>query len=236
MTKLVAIHQPNFFPWLGYFDKIAKSDVFVFLDHVQFPKSGAGVWTNRVKLIRAGAPSWFTATLNRQYHGTRNINEMSFLQGNPWREKLFKTLEHEYKKHPFFPEVAQVVQPLLLNPENRVADYNIQAITAIAEAVGLKTEKLRRSSEYSVDGASNEMLCTLTRTVGGDVYLCGGGAEGYQEDAKFTAQGIGVQYQNFVHPVYPQKNQDSFVPGLSIIDMLMNQGFEKTKTIFLNKF
>ena len=231
MTKLVAIHQPNFFPWLGYFDKIARADIFVFLDHVQFPKKG-GVWTNRVKLLIGGEASWFTATINRQYHGTRNINEMSFLQGNPWREKLFKTLEHEYKKHPFFSEVVRVIRPLLLNPENRIADYNIQAITELAKAVGLNTEKLKRSSQYSVDGASNEMLCTLTRTVGGDVYLCGGGAEGYQEDEKFAAQGIGLQYQNFVHPVYPQKNQDSFVPSLSIIDMLMNQGFEKTKTLF----
>jgi hypothetical protein len=233
-VKLVAIHQPNFFPWLGYFDKIAKADAFVFLDHVQFPKKG-GVWTNRVKLLIGGEASWFTATINRQFHGTRSINEMSFLQGNPWREKLFKTLEHEYKKHPFFPEVAQVVQPLLLNPENRVADYNIQAITAIAKAVGLNTEKLKRSSQFSVDEASTEMLCTLTRTAGGDVYLCGGGAEGYQEDEKFEAQRIGLQYQNFVHPVYPQKNQDSFVPGLSIIDMLMNQGFKKTSNLLLNE-
>lgn len=231
--KVVAIHQPNFFPWLGYFDKIARADIFVFLDHVQFPKKG-GVWTNRVKLLKGGSPSWSTATINRQYHGTRKINEMTFLQGNPWREKILKSLEHEYKKHPFFSEVVRVIRPLLLNPENRIADYNIQAITELAKAVGLNTEKLKRSSQYSVDGASNEMLCTLTRTVGGDVYLCGGGAEGYQENEKFAAQGIEVQYQNFAHPMYPQKSQASFTPGLSIIDILMNQGFEWVKS-WLNK-
>jgi hypothetical protein len=230
---LVAIHQPNFFPWLGYFDKIAKADVFVFLDHVQFPKKG-GVWTNRVKLLIGGSPTWCTATINRQYHGTRKINEMTFLQGNPWREKMLKSLEHEYKKHPFFSEVVRVVGPLLLNPENGIADYNIQAITELAKAVGLNTEKMKRSSQYSVDGASNEMLCTLTRAVGGDVYICGGGAESYQEDEKFAAQEIGLQYQNFVQPMYPQKSQASFVPGLSIIDILMNQGFEWVKS-WLNK-
>jgi hypothetical protein len=70
--------------------------------------------------------------------------------------------------------------------------------------------------------------------LGGDVYICGGGAESYQEDEKFAAQEIGLQYQNFVQPMYPQKSQASFVPGLSIIDILMNQGFEWVKS-WLNK-
>jgi hypothetical protein len=232
-VKIVSIHQPNFFPWLGYFDKIARADIFVFLDHVQFPKKG-GTWINRVKTIISGDAKWFTATIDRQYHGTRRINEMNFLRGNPWREKLLKSLEHEYNKHPFFSEVVRVIRPLMLNPENRIAEYNIQTITELAKAVGLNTEKMKRSSQYSVNGASNEMLCALTRAVGGEVYLCGGGAESYQEDEKFATQGIGLQYQNFVQPMYPQKSQASFVPGLSIIDILMNQGFEWVKS-WLNK-
>ena len=68
-SKVVSIHQPNFFPWLGYFEKIVRSDYFIFLDNVQFPKKG-GSWTNRVKLIVSGQPKWLTANINRQYHGT----------------------------------------------------------------------------------------------------------------------------------------------------------------------
>ena len=56
MDKIVAIHQPNFFPWLGYFDKINKSDIFIFLDDVQFPKKG-GNWTNRVQLMVLEVPN-----------------------------------------------------------------------------------------------------------------------------------------------------------------------------------
>ena len=115
------------------------------------------------------------------------------------------------------------------NPENRIADYNIQAITELAKAVGLNTEKLKRSSQYSVDGASNEMLCMLTRTAGGDVYLCGGGAEGYQDDAFFAAQDVGLKYQNFQQPVYPQRGQVTHVPGLSVIDAAMNVGWQALK-------
>jgi len=227
--SLVAIHQPNFFPWLGYFDKIARADVFVFLDHVQYPKKG-GVWTNRVKLLIGGAPNWFTATINRQYHGTRCINEMSFLQGSVWREKLIRTLEQEYKKHPFYSEVIERVGPLLMNPENSIAEYNIKAVMELASAFGLTPTKFKRSSDLQCEGTSNELLCAITRSVGGDTYLCGGGAEGYQKDEVFAASGIKLRHQNFQHPIYPQKSHTEFVPGLSIIDALMNQGFETVRS------
>ncbi len=100
MNKTVAIHQPNFFPWLGYFAKIANSDVFVLLDDVQFPKKG-GSWSNRVKLIISGETRWVTAAIDRKYHGTRTNRGMSFLQDITWREKSLKSIESKYNHHPF---------------------------------------------------------------------------------------------------------------------------------------
>lgn len=227
---LVAIHQPNFFPWLGYFEKIAKTDRFIFLDDVQFPKTG-GVWSNRVKLLIGGEARWFTAAIDRQYHGTRQINEMQFLEDNPWRSKLLKTLENEYRKHPFYSDVSAVITPLLLNPDGNIAEYNIHAVTTIAKVLGLDTSKLRRSSACEMTGVSNELLCNLTRAAGGNVYMCGGGAEGYQDDTIFATQGVGLQYQNFLHPDYPQRGQTTFVPGLSVIDAAMNIGWQGVKAL-----
>ena len=224
MPKTVAIHQPNFFPWLGYFDKIARADLFIFMDDVQFPKTG-GVWSNRVKLLIGGEERWFTAPIDRQYHGTRLINEMQFLQDNPWRFKLVKTIENDYRKHPFYSEVSAVITPLLLSPEGNIAEYNIHAVTTIAKVLGLDTSKLRRSSACVTTGVSNELLCNLTRAVGGNVYMCGGGAEGYQDDIFFGSQGVGLEYQDFQHPVYPQRGQTAFIPGLSVIDAAMNIGW-----------
>lgn len=230
MAKTVAIHQPNFFPWLGYFDKIARTDLFVFLDDVQFPKTG-GVWSNRVRLLIGGQARWFTAAIDRQYHGTRRINEMEFLVDSPWRAKLLKTLESEYRKHPFFDEVSTVIKPLLLNPENNIAEYNIHAVSAIAKVLGLDITKLRRSSACAVKGTSNELLYNLTRAMGGSIYMCGGGAEGYQDNAFFAAQAVGLKYQNFQHPVYPQRGQAAFSPGLSLIDAAMNTGWQGVREI-----
>lgn len=230
MTKIVAIHQPNFFPWLGYFDKILRCDAFVFLDHVQFPKKG-GVWTNRVKLLVAGEPRWVTAAIARNYHGVRAINEMEFQPGNPWREKMFKTIQANYSKAPFFAETMELLEPLILNPEQNIAEYNIHAVTTIAEKLGVDQRKFYRSSKLPCRGSSNELLISLTKCVGGDTYMCGGGAEGYQDENIFINFEITLTRQTFRHPVFRQINAVAFTPGLSVIDMLLNCGLKKKCSI-----
>ena len=224
VTRTAAIHQPNFFPWLGYFDKIARSDVFVFLDDVQFPKTG-GVWTNRVKLMVAGEPKWLTASINRQYHGTLMINEMTFVHGSPWRSKMIKTLQSQYSKHPFYEQTMDILSPLLMNPESNISEYNIHAVTGLASVLGLDTTNFCRSSDYPSRDSSTRRLCSLACAVSADTYICGGGADGYQDDQIFSSYGLTLRYQNYSHPCYPQYGYQDFVPGLSIIDAIMNLGF-----------
>jgi hypothetical protein len=224
MTRVVAIHQPNFFPWLGYFDKIARSDIFIFLDDVQFPKTG-GVWSNRVKLLLAGEPRWVTAPVERNYQGTRLIGEMQFSSNGDWRGKMLKTLISSYRRSLFFEETLAVIEPLMLNPESNVAEYNIQSIKILMSAIGLATDSMVRSSDYLTDGCATQLLIELTKWVGGDVYLCGAGAGGYQEDDAFREAGIFLEYQNFKMPSYHQVGVSNFVSGLSIIDAAMNLGW-----------
>ena len=225
MNKTISIHQPNFFPWLGYFSKIKNSDVFVFFDDVQFPKN-SGCWSNRVKLLISDDARWATAAIDRSYHGTRTIQEMRFLADNPWREKLLKSIETNYRRHPFFNETLDLIAPLLFNSEANIADYNIQAVYAISDRLGLDTNKFQRSSCLPHEGSSNELLCSLTQLLGGSIYMCGGGADGYQDEAIFKNYGITLKYQRFVHPVYPQHGRDEFIAGLSVIDAAMNLGWD----------
>ena len=230
MNRIVAIHQPNFFPWLGYFSKIAACDAFVFFDDVQFPKTG-GVWCNRVKLLIGEEERWATAAIDRNYHGTRTIREMHFLTGNPWREKLLKSIEGYYRRHQAYAETIEVVAPLLLSKESNVAEYNILAVTKLAQRLGLKTHKLYRSSDFPHEGSSNELLCSITRLVGGSIYMCGGGADGYQDEAVFNERGVTLRHQSFIHPIYPQRGRQDFVAGLSIIDAAMNLGWDGVKSL-----
>ena len=219
----VAIHQPNFFPWLGYFDKIARSDVFVFLDHVQFQKTG-GVWSNRVRLLVSGNAEWVTAPIVRSFHGVRAVNEIEFAANQPWRDKMLKTLHASYGRAPFFAETMRLLEPMIVNADNNLARYNSQAIMQLTDHVGLQAPVWHWSSQLGVGEHSTELLGALTKRVGADSYLCGGGAGEYQQDAAFAATGLTLHYQAFDHPVYAQRQGDAFVAGLSIVDALMNCG------------
>jgi hypothetical protein len=229
-SRVVAIHQPNFFPWLGYFDKIANCDEFVLLDDAQFQKKG-GVWTNRVRLLINGEPRWLTAPIDRSYHGYRAVNEIEFDDAQPWRETMVRTIEVNYRRAPFYRAASELLLPLLCNPERFIATYNRTAIEALVQAMRLSRASIRCASALGVAGASTARLINLTTQLGGTTYMCGGGAEGYQQDQEFAGGGIQLRYQNFTHPVYEQRGAQSFVPGLSIIDALMNVGVEGTRQL-----
>jgi hypothetical protein len=219
--RVCAIHQPNFFPWLGYFDKIRRADVFVFLDDVAYPKSGSGMgsWTNRVRIAIGGKPAWVRCPLRRE-SGTQPIRAVAIDDGQPWRRKLLRTLELNYGRSPGYAAALDLLQPLIEYPTGTLADFNIHAIHAIAEALGLRCALIRQS-QLGVDGQATRLLINLTRAAAADTYLCGGGADGYQEDELFAAHGVRLLYQDF-KPA-PYGDPERFQPGLSVIDYLMNR-------------
>ena len=229
--NIVAIHQPNFFPWLGYFNKIARADVFIVLDDIQHTKTG-GNWSNRVKLFVSAEPRWVTAPIKRPVHGTMALNEAEWAN-QPWREKLLKTLATNYQRAPFFDEAMQLLRPLIVNPAPKLASYNLQAIRAIAVALGVCKE-LVQASQFAVSSVSNQRLIDLTRAVGCTGYIAGGGAAGYQDEALFAQAGLTLKYQSFVHPVYSQAGAGEFTPGLSVIDALMHCGVSGTGQLILS--
>jgi len=229
-SKVVAIHQPNFFPWLGYFNKIARADLFLVMDNAQFPKTG-GTWLNRVRLVVGGRPDWVTMPVVRAYHGLRRVEEMRIDNRPPWRAKLLKTIEANYRRAPFFKVAFPLLEGLINNQTDDLTEYNLSALTSLAGALGLDTSKLVRGSTLGVEGSATDLLIAMVEAVGGTAYLCGGGAGGYQEDEKFADRGLRLIYQNFEHPVYPQCNTGEFTPGLSIIDALMNCGIEQTRAL-----
>jgi len=230
VRKIIAIHQPNFFPWLGFFDKIARSDVFILLDNVQFPKTG-GSWSNRVQLAINGKATWITMPVVRSYHGTRLIREMQIDNSTSWRGKLLKTVQMNYARAPFYEQMSPFFTDLVNNPTDSLADYNETVIRTLTAAIGLDTSRLVTGSTLDTEGAATDLLISMTRVAGGNAYLCGGGAGGYQEDDKFMAAGVELIYQDFKHPVYPQINTESFIPGLSIVDTLMNCGIDGTRRL-----
>ena len=223
MRRLVAIHQPNFFPWAGYFDKIQKADVFIFLDNVDYPRAGSGgmgSWTNRVRLNVQAEARWITCPIQRLALGAP-ICQATIDDSQPWRDKLLRTLQANYARAPRFSAAMALLEPLIRFPQTNLAAFNINAITSIATHLGLEVRFVRQS-DLPQEGKATSLLISLVKAVGGAGYLAGGGAGGYQEDNLFEEAGLELAYQKFV-PM-PYGAHKPFMPGLSIIDYLMQDG------------
>lgn len=227
---VVALHQPNFFPWLGYFDKLVRADVFVLLDNVQFSKTG-GTWSNRVRLLGGGAPSWITLPVVRAYSGVRLVREMQIDNRQPWRRKFLQTLRTDYAHANHFSAVFPEVAALVENGTGSLLEFNRHAITELCRLMEIDTSKVVLGSSLSVDGRATDLLVSTVRAVGGSAYLCGDGSEGYLENEKFDQAGLRLIHQNFLHPTYSQGANDTFVPGLSCIDALMHCGFRGVRAL-----
>ena len=231
MSRIVCIHQPNFYPWLGLFDKIAKSDAFVVLDDVQFPKKG-GTWTNRVQILASGAPHWLTAPIQRNYSGFKKINEIEFFNKNNWRQKMLKTIEVNYRHAPFFSDIYSFVEDGLHGEQKNVSTFNSKVIVRAVKKLGFDESKIFWSSRLEHKGAASELLVSLARAVNADTYMYGGGAEGYQDAQVFSNAGIQLKSQDYHQPFYAQHNSTEFFRGLSIIDAVANIGWAKTARLF----
>ena len=224
-NKICAIHQPNFFPWLGYFHKIKHSDVFVILDDVQHPKKG-GTWLNRVAINVKGEKAWLTAPIVRQ-SGLWKVNETEFQKSN-WRDKLIRTLQVNYAKCSFYNEYSDLIYKLIRFPSDNLVEYNVNAISQICNILLIDfNEKAVYQSGLATNSNATELLIELVKKVDATTYLCGGGADGYQEDEKFLEKGVQLEYQYFQHPEYNQATNENFVSGLSIIDALFNVGAKR---------
>ncbi|MDQ8039467.1 MAG: WbqC family protein [Rickettsiella sp.] len=214
---LCAIHQPNFFPWLGYFDKISQSDIFVFLDNVQIQKTGSS-WVNRTKLNCFGKEKWFTCPIKRK-PGYIKINQVEFAEGS-WKDRLINTIRNYYKNYPNFKNCCNLLSTLIheKNTDN-LSEFNIYIIKNIAFHFGYKTTFIAQS-DLSITSNSTNLLIDICKKVGANAYLCGGGASGYQKNFLFKANKIKLVYQNFFENT---NNNKVFTHGLSIIDHLMEK-------------
>lgn len=217
MSIICAIHQPNFFPWIGYFDKIKRADIFVFLDDIQNQKTG-GSWINRVKFNCHGEEKWVTCPIKRP-SGTVLINQVEF-SDSLWREKFLEILRNYYRKHPNYKFCHNLISSLIYGKNYIcISDLNKDVIINISSFLGHQTQFISKSS-LNINSHATQMLIDICQEVGANTYLCGGGASGYQEDTAFSKAGLNLRYQNFIATPYPSFTK--FVPGLSIIDFLMN--------------
>jgi len=215
---IVAIHQPHYMPWLGYFDKMGRADVFVFLDTVQFKKNE---FQNRNKVKGPNGAIWLTVPIYQ--HFGQKISGVTINNTVNWRQKHIKTLYTNYRKSPHFDRYFNIFEDFLSKPWEKLSDLNIACVKMIASLLGIEVQYLI-ASELGITSDNRDMrLIEIIKKVGGGRYIAGSGGKEYMNLALYKKEEIAVEFQDFAHPRYPQLFDD-FVPGLSSIDYLCNVG------------
>lgn len=220
------VHQPNYFPWMGFFAKIARCDVFVVMDNVQFPKN---CWTNRVRVAGSAGPQWLTVPVRRTGLATA-ISETLVSYGEDWVKTQLRTLRQLYGKRPHFDELIGPVAALLERRPERLTELNVSIIQWVMGLCGVTT-KLVYGSSLGAEGRGSELVADLCRKAGCDTYLAGQGALDYEDLSAYERRDVVYERQAFSHPIYWQGTPAPFQPGLSILDALFNVGVEATRDL-----
>lgn len=222
---IVAAHQPNFMPWLGYFDKMRKADLFIVVDHVQMERQG---FQNRTKIKTGEGPRWLTVPVV-QASRDETIAEKRVDNSRDgrfrWGRKAMETLVHAYRGAPHFAAWEPALRSVFDAGWDRLAPLNEALIELCRDGLGIKTP-LVRSSQLGTSGAKSEMVLNMCRAVGAEAYLAGSGASrGYLDVAAFERAGIRVLWQEFSHPRYVQRPPGAgFEERMTAFDLLFNCG------------
>lgn len=217
---IVAIHQPNYLPWLGYFFKIAKCDRFVLLDNVQYSRDG---FVNRNKIKTPQGAAWLTVgVLTKDRYG-QLINEVEINSSIPWSSIHEKSLFQNYSKAPYFRDYISFFQDIYHRKWERLVNLNDALINVICQILGIRSVEFIHASELNTSGTSTELLVNICKAVGADTYLSGPSGKEYMDEELFEKEGINLRYSDFKHPVYTQLWGD-FTPNMSIIDLIFNEG------------
>ena len=215
----IAIMQPTYLPWMGYFNLVMHSDIFIFLDDVQFSRRS---WQQRNRILLNGSETMLSIPISNKNKREQLIKDVTTDQTQNWADSHFKTLTHAYLKAPYGKKLVGDLKYYYLSSDVNLCDFNIALIEFISKILGYKGVFLR-SSEIHVSGAKSEKLLNLCGEVGATTYLSAGGSKDYIErDGLFAKSGVEVQYQRFECAHYPQHGVSTFVPNLAIVDFLAN--------------
>lgn len=222
---IVAAHQPNFIPWLGFFDKMLMADRFIIVDHVQMERQS---YQNRVRIKTGAGERWITVPVLQESRDERILDKRidnSRAGRFRWSRKMFLTLKYAYQSAPYFRVHEPALCELFSDRWERLADLNLRLIEFCRAALEIRTPMIA-SSSLGVCGARSELVLNMCRAAGADAYLSGGGASRvYLDVAAFERAGVRVAWQDFRHPRYRQYPCcDSFIPNLSSFDMIFNCG------------
>lgn len=224
---IVSIHQPHFLPWLNYVNKIAKSDVFVLLEDVQFRRR---YYQNRAKVKLNDGELLLTLPLKKSDRDT-NIDKIELLKGKEMG-KICTTLKMNYSKTPFFNDFYFDIEKILLSEEKMLVDLNDKLLMYILKVLDIDTKIIKSTSLSLKSENPNDRLIEICKNLKATHYIAGKGSRNYMDEEKFQNENIHILWQNYpIDQIVYKQLKKPFVSGLSVLDVLFNIGTEETKKL-----
>tara|TARA_Y100001949_G_scaffold72503_1_gene61575 strand:- start:270 stop:974 length:705 start_codon:yes stop_codon:yes gene_type:complete len=225
---IVAIHQPEYLPWLGFFKKMMNVELFVFLDDVQFRKKG---WQNRNRIRINDGTTLLSIPVHT--HSYPKINEVTIDNEKNWSIRHKKSILYNYARAPYFDEIKDFIESIFEKKFQYLVDLNTEIIKFIMNELEIKS-KIVFSSELEISKKGSDRVLDICKAVDADHYITGTfWAESNLRVEEFKKSNIDVEFQKFQHPIYKQIHGE-FIPEMSIIDLLFNEGRKEAKKILQN--
>lgn len=216
---ILAAHQPAYLPWLGYFDKIARADVFVYMDNVQFEKNS---FINRNRIKTPQGAQWLTIPVKTRGHLAGSLRDTEIDETRAWRAKHLQSISMNYRRAAHFERYFPELERLISEPQPLLAEFCWGHLRFWVQKFGIET-RLARASELPVSGTKSALVLAYCQFFGATRYVSGVLGRDYLVESDFERAGITVEYQDYNPPAYPQL-WGEFIPRLSIVDAWLNCG------------
>lgn len=220
-AMIVAIHQPECMPWLGFFNKMKQANMYIVFDHVQFKRR---YFENRNRICCSGEPAWLTVPVKSKKKFVQPIMVVAIDHSTAWQRKFREKIRHCYGGSKYFdlyfPEIEKIV---MADGYDRLIDFNMAMINFFREVFAITTP-MKFSSALKVENyKGSDLILEICKRVSASQYLCGASGKDYLKLEDFQQAGIEIIWQDFEHPQYPQTS-DTFIPYLSALDLVFNCG------------
>jgi hypothetical protein len=221
-VKRIAILQPGYLPWLGFFDLMYRCDVFVVLDDVQYT---ARDWRNRNRIKTPNGALWLTVPVMAKGARQQMIKDVKVDNTQLWQKRHLKSFESFYRKASYYEEIMELVDNVYRKTFTYLIDIDMENIFKICDYLSLRRDILL-SSGISSYGEKDTKLMSICRSLKADSYISGNAAKAYLREDIFMSSAVTVEWHDYVHPFYKQMwlKKQGFISHLSIIDLLFNHG------------
>jgi hypothetical protein len=230
---IVAAHQPHYLPWLGYLDKLAKADLFVIMDDLQYEAQN---YQNRQRLKLQSGPAWLTVPLERGAQTDLIRDKAIDNSGSPkqhWQRRTWLTIEHSYRRSPYFAKYADAVHDIYARPWLSLLALDLHVLGLARTWFHIHTP-IVLASALGLAGQKTDRIIDLCKKTGARCYLSGGGGStDYLDVEQLGRAGVGVIWQHFQHPTHAQRFAPAgFVSHLGFLDLLFNCGEASREILF----